>query len=535
MTPSTAGASNPKPPPPALAAGGCVTHPARNPCHAPAQPLATRAPGHPGRRWLGPDRRRRPARRGRAHRVGRPRGGAAARAGRARDGRARPRRRAGHARPGRLPHPPRLWRPPRQRIRTAPARRQLRSDRARRRRHPLHRGGHPRGRRAGAVRQRLATRPRPHGRGRDHAGGQVGLRPVAGGRGTLPARGPAARPAPATGRAHHLSGRACTATRVRGPRRRLHHRRLRMAARAARAGPGRCGGRLLREHRLLARADAPRVRGRAGAGPAGQAARRTTLRPGRRGAGRLVRRALVRPPGTPGRRRHPRHAAGRQRGRAAARCLLLPARDEAAPHRRAAPGRRAHGGIDRPQPRHLTRPVAAAHGQHGLHAVPAHAAGSRAGDHRARGTRARPARPRHARPRAARRLRGLGSRPPERTRLLVRPQPGAAHRVRRKGTRMNNNIPTTASAFVWTGRVDTEETGPSPRWHQRVQPLGPGARGGVTLMGFAVDEGVRRNGGRPGAAQGPQALRTALASLPVLGEPALFDAGDVVCEADALE
>ncbi|WP_439609596.1 formimidoylglutamase [Hydrogenophaga sp.] len=100
---------------------------------------------------------------------------------------------------------------------------------------------------------------------------------------------------------------------------------------------------------------------------------------------------------------------------------------------------------------------------------------------------------------------------------------------------MNNNIPTTASAFVWTGRVDTEETGPSPRWHQRVQPLGPGARGGVTLMGFAVDEGVRRNGGRPGAAQGPQALRTALASLPVLGEPALFDAGDVVCEADALE
>ena len=97
----------------------------------------------------------------------------------------------------------------------------------------------------------------------------------------------------------------------------------------------------------------------------------------------------------------------------------------------------------------------------------------------------------------------------------------------------NTNTPT--AAFVWQGRVDTEETGPSPRWHQHVEPLGPDARAGVTLMGFAVDEGVRRNGGRPGAAQGPQALRAALASLPVLGEPALFDAGDVACEGDALE
>jgi len=33
------------------------------------------------------------------------------------------------------------------------------------------------------------------------------------------------------------------------------------------------------------------------------------------------------------------------------------------------------------------------------------------------------------------------------------------------------------------------------------------------LVGFPVDEGVRRNGGRPGAAQGPSALRRALARL----------------------
>ena len=94
---------------------------------------------------------------------------------------------------------------------------------------------------------------------------------------------------------------------------------------------------------------------------------------------------------------------------------------------------------------------------------------------------------------------------------------------------------TTPSSFVWQGRVDTEETGPSTRWHQRVRSFTEGSRGGVALIGFAVDEGVRRNGGRPGAAEGPQALRKALASLPVLDEPALWDAGDVACADGRLE
>ena len=83
--------------------------------------------------------------------------------------------------------------------------------------------------------------------------------------------------------------------------------------------------------------------------------------------------------------------------------------------------------------------------------------------------------------------------------------------------------------FVWQGRVDTEEPGDSTRWHQRVQAFDAASHDGVALIGFAVDEGVRRNGGRPGAAQGPHALRGALANMPVLGEPALWDAGDVAC------
>lgn len=95
---------------------------------------------------------------------------------------------------------------------------------------------------------------------------------------------------------------------------------------------------------------------------------------------------------------------------------------------------------------------------------------------------------------------------------------------------MNPNPP-----FEWRGRVDAEETGVSTRWHQHVRPAAADSQGGVTLIGFGVDEGVRRNAGRTGAAAGPQALRAALAGMPVLGEPALWDAGDVGCEDGALE
>ena len=66
-----------------------------------------------------------------------------------------------------------------------------------------------------------------------------------------------------------------------------------------------------------------------------------------------------------------------------------------------------------------------------------------------------------------------------------------------------------STPFAWQGRIDAEENGPSLRWHQQVQPFAAASQGGVALIGFAVDEGVRRNGGRVGAAQGPQAIRQA--------------------------
>lgn len=84
------------------------------------------------------------------------------------------------------------------------------------------------------------------------------------------------------------------------------------------------------------------------------------------------------------------------------------------------------------------------------------------------------------------------------------------------------------SLDVWTGRTDPEPD--SPRWHQRIQALAEGSEPGLALLGFACDEGVRRNHGRVGAATGPLALRKALANLAWhRGAPA-YDAGDVTCE-----
>jgi formiminoglutamase len=95
-------------------------------------------------------------------------------------------------------------------------------------------------------------------------------------------------------------------------------------------------------------------------------------------------------------------------------------------------------------------------------------------------------------------------------------------------------ITTLRPAPAWTGRTD----GTTPdhlRWHQVVEQYVPGAQpGACVFVGFASDEGVRRNKGRAGAAEGPDALRQALSSM-ALAEPiTAFDAGTVVAD-DRLE
>ncbi len=80
---------------------------------------------------------------------------------------------------------------------------------------------------------------------------------------------------------------------------------------------------------------------------------------------------------------------------------------------------------------------------------------------------------------------------------------------------------------AWKGRVDATEGDLALRWHQVIRALPEGPSEGVALVGFACDEGVRRNQGRLGARRGPAALRQHLSNLPVRKSRTLVDAGTV--------
>lgn len=95
-------------------------------------------------------------------------------------------------------------------------------------------------------------------------------------------------------------------------------------------------------------------------------------------------------------------------------------------------------------------------------------------------------------------------------------------------TRIDRLFPATS----WAGRDD----GPGARharWHSVIKPLGDSP--GVALLGFASDEGVRRNNGRPGAIYGPAAIRSALASLAVHDDIPRYDAGTITVDDEDLE
>ena len=85
----------------------------------------------------------------------------------------------------------------------------------------------------------------------------------------------------------------------------------------------------------------------------------------------------------------------------------------------------------------------------------------------------------------------------------------------------------------WTGRTDPEAD--ALRWHQCIQPLAVDSTPGMALLGFACDEGVRRNQGRTGAAEGPVALRRALVNVAWQRQGPAYDVGDVRCADGDLE
>lgn len=95
---------------------------------------------------------------------------------------------------------------------------------------------------------------------------------------------------------------------------------------------------------------------------------------------------------------------------------------------------------------------------------------------------------------------------------------------------------TAADMNRWTGRAEPFETERARYWYQLAQPY---ERQYIGLVGFACDQGVRRNQGRVGARAAPPLIRQAFAALPVISElqqrfdgqlPALLgDAGDIHC------
>ncbi len=88
---------------------------------------------------------------------------------------------------------------------------------------------------------------------------------------------------------------------------------------------------------------------------------------------------------------------------------------------------------------------------------------------------------------------------------------------------------------LWRGRVDSGEGELGRRWHQLARPVAQATETGAVIVGFACDVGVSRNQGRPGAKRAPEFIRRMLANLPVRGCTDIFDAGDVICAAEALE
>ncbi len=100
---------------------------------------------------------------------------------------------------------------------------------------------------------------------------------------------------------------------------------------------------------------------------------------------------------------------------------------------------------------------------------------------------------------------------------------------------------TKADMSLWTGRVEPFETQRARYWYQLAQPYDFDKAGQrVGLVGFACDQGVRRNKGRIGARAAPPLLKSTFASLPVIKEiqdsfegkltTLMADAGDIECE-----
>ncbi|WP_373521490.1 formimidoylglutamase [Aquiflexum sp.] len=102
-----------------------------------------------------------------------------------------------------------------------------------------------------------------------------------------------------------------------------------------------------------------------------------------------------------------------------------------------------------------------------------------------------------------------------------------------------NKLHQPTSKSIWTGRTSDD----LQYWHQAIQCLPDlnipmDAKGKkVGILGYAGEEGVTRNRGRKGAANGPNAIRKMMAPMAyhLPDESQLFDLGDIVSMGNNME
>lgn len=91
---------------------------------------------------------------------------------------------------------------------------------------------------------------------------------------------------------------------------------------------------------------------------------------------------------------------------------------------------------------------------------------------------------------------------------------------------------TPPNPLLWSGRTSDAKLYLHEKVHFRsFNDLPMQTTPAFALLGYCCDEGVRRNLGRPGSVEGPDAIRTALAKLPnhLPEETGLIDMGNVHC------
>jgi len=103
----------------------------------------------------------------------------------------------------------------------------------------------------------------------------------------------------------------------------------------------------------------------------------------------------------------------------------------------------------------------------------------------------------------------------------------------------STNLYQKANPDLWKGRECDPSLG-TQYWYQGVDQIDLGCDDlnnlDVAIIGYSCDEGVRRNQGRVGAVDGPDAIRKRLAKLAWHhGDKRITDVGSIICEGENLE